>query len=100
MAAPSQSMIALLFLLLVMSEVEVSQGQKKDDCKRLDKLNYCQNNSQLLVTKTKNDYILRLCLGSQCMSDIPGNSNLIIKCKDVCDVCKSLPGQNGKTIVL
>lgn len=86
---------ALLFLFLVV-KADISRGQKKDDCERLDKLNYCRNSSSILVTKTKDDYLVRLCRSnSQCMSDMVGAMNLRIRCRDVCDVCKSLPGQNG-----
>ena len=86
----------LLLSLLLVFEAKVSQGQKHD-CQRLGKLDYCTgNNSRLSVTKRKQDYTLRLCSGNECMSDIAGDANLRIRCKDVCDVCKALPGQNGK----
>ena len=84
------STLVILFLLTL-----ETYGQKYD-CQNLDKLDNCRNNSRLLVDKNKQDYFVRFCSGGQqCMSDLPGDMNLRIRCKDVCDVCKSLPGQNG-----
>ena len=89
-----QYYIALMFLFLAL-EAEVLKAQGKNDCQRLDKLDYCRNSSRIRVTKDKNDYRIRLCSNDQCMSDAVGDMNLRIRCSDVCDVCKSLPGQNG-----
>lgn len=92
----TQSVVFLLFLFLVLLEAEISRGQKKDDCQILDKLDYCKNNSRIMITKTRDFYFVRLChFNSQCMSDVTGDMNLRIRCRDVCDTCKALPGQNG-----
>lgn len=91
-----QTAVVLLFLLSVLLEAEVSRGQKKDDCHIIDKLDYCKNNSRIVITKTRDHYSVRLCHSNgQCMYDVNGDMNLRIRCRDVCDTCKALPGQNG-----
>lgn len=93
-----QDYIALLLLVFLILEAEVLvKAQGKYDCQKLDKPEYCQNSSRIRVTKDKKDYQVRFCASDQCMSDMVGDMNLKIRCSDVCDVCKSLPGQNGKT---
>ena len=96
MALAAQGYTAILLLVFFILEAEVLvKAQGKYDCQRLDKLEYCQNSSRIRVTKDKKDYQVRLCANDQCMSDTVGDMNLKIRCMDVCDVCKSLPGQNG-----
>ena len=53
----------------------------------------CMNNPVIRVSKTTNDYKLKLCSNNNC---IPTNFKNLINCRDVCEVCGSLPGQNGK----
>lgn len=99
MAVRPQGYTAFLLLVVVMFLILLEAGvlvKAMYDCQRLDKLDYCRNSSRIRVTKDKKDYLVRFCANGECMSDVVGNMNLKIKCSDVCDVCKSLPGQNGK----
>ena len=83
----------LTFLILLEAGVLVKAMY---DCQRLDKIDYCRNSSRIRVTKDKKDYLVRFCTNGECMTDMVGDMNLKIRCNDVCDVCKSLPGQSGK----
>ena len=91
--------LLLAFILLLEAEVfNLVKAQGKYDCQKLDEFEYCRNSSRIRVTKDKKDYRVRFCANNvdECMSDMVGDMNLRIKCSDVCDVCKSLPGEKGK----
>ena len=91
------ALLLLVTFLILEAEVFV-KAQGKYDCQRLDKLEYCRNSSRIRVMKDKKDYRVRFCApNGGCMSDAVGDMNLRIRCSDVCDICKSLPGQNGRT---
>lgn len=90
-------LLVVVFLIMLEAEVLLVKAQPgKYDCQRLDKLDHCRNSSRIRVTKDKKDYLVRFCTNGECMTDMVGNMNLKIRCSDVCDVCKSLPGQSGK----
>ena len=65
-------------------------------CRRLPEivgLNNCINNPRVRITKDVDNYKLALCANSTC---IPTGYEDWIKCKNVCPVCRSLPGPHGK----
>ena len=62
------------------------------ECKNLESIRQnCIGNPRVRITKATRNYRLALCANNTCMSTVAW-----IKCKNVCPVCRSLPGQHGK----
>ena len=84
--------IALLLLCLTMEEM---MGLGKHKC-RTTVLDNCINNPRITISKTKQNYRLRLCSNDQCIPDARDNMNLNwIKCNDVCKACPLLLSETG-----
>ena len=67
-------------------------------CQRLDGVQQnCINNPRIRMTKNMNNYRLELC--SNISSCTPTDNVAWIKCRDVCTICRSLPGQHGKNAI-
>lgn len=56
----------------------------------------CRNNPRIRITKNDMHYNLALC--SNRPDCLPRSPEEWFECKDVCEVCRSLPGQPGKSM--
>ena len=53
----------------------------------------CRNNPRIGLTKNDMHYSLSLCSGGKCL---PSNHHEWIECSDVCEMCRSILGPNGR----
>ena len=78
--------IALLMLLSLIAE-ELAMP-----CSRLAQPENCINHPRIRVTKTSSHYRLSLCSNNPDCLPSRNQDSEWFECKDLCDVCRSLPG--------
>lgn len=72
-------------------------------CMKEEALEKCTtDNPRVRITKSHNHYKLVLCFNDTCSGDNNNMPDLVwrISCNDVCDICKSLFGQESTSMIL
>ena len=58
----------------------------------------CMDNSRIRISKTGQDYNLRLCSNNDCADATEDMDLNWIRCRDICSACRTLLGDAGKQI--
>ena len=89
-----------VLILLLMVRVVVPEGSRANDCRNrgLVELGNCTNNSRIQILKDAQNYQLRLCPSEQQCTTVTAIDMSLnwIRCRDICDACRSLLGPNRK----
>ena len=80
------TVFVFLYLITITKAMDYACDQESSTV-----LSTCTDNSLISVLKTSKDYKLSLCLDDKCTSELE------IKCKEICDACKSLHAHPEET---